>query len=80
MLTHQRIVVADNTAGLRVILVVGELPECQVGQLPLVLLDVQDVRVGVHVLEAVGVQLQQLLEPVQARVKLCIIPQLPWLL
>lgn len=31
MLAHQRIVVTDNTASLRVILVIIELPKCQIG-------------------------------------------------
>lgn len=63
MFSHEGVVVANDAACFRDVLVVVELFEGQIGQFPLILFDVEDVRVGVHVLEAEGVELKQLLEP-----------------
>jgi hypothetical protein len=70
MLSHEGIVVTNDAACFRVVLVVVKLLEGQIGQLPLVLLDVEDVGVGVHVLETMRVDVQQLLEPLQTDVEL----------
>ena len=69
MLAHQGIVVANDTAGFRHILIVIKLFQGEISQLPLILLDVQNIGIGVHVLEPVGVYLEQLLEPFQTDVE-----------
>jgi len=43
MFSHQRIVVANHATSLRVVLVVIKLLQCEVGQLSLVLFDVENV-------------------------------------
>ena len=80
VLAHKGVVVANDAAGLRIVLVIVELLKSQIGQLPLVLLNVKDVRVGVHVFEAERISLQQFLEPLQADVELYIWQEIPWLL
>jgi hypothetical protein len=70
VLSHEGIVVTNDAACFRVVLIVVKLLEGQIGQLPLVLLDVEDVGVGVHVLKTVRVDVQQLLEPLQTDVEL----------
>ena len=64
MLAHQRVVVSNDTTGLWVILVVVKLLQGQIREFALVLLDVKDIGVCVHILEAVGVDFQKFLEPI----------------
>ncbi len=70
MFPHERVVVPHDTAGLRRILVIVEAPEGKISQFPLVLLDIEYVGVGIHVLEPVGIHLDQPLEPLQTDVEL----------
>jgi hypothetical protein len=68
MISSQAVVVANHTAGLRSVLVVVEDFVGQVSQLTKVLLDVQDVRVEIHVLIPERVTLYELLEPVHGHI------------
>lgn len=56
VLSHQRVVIADNTTSFRIVLVIVKLSQCQICQLPLVFLYVQNVWVSVHVLKSVWVE------------------------
>ena len=73
MLAHQRVVISNNTASLRVILVIIKLPKCKISKLALILLNVQNIRVSVHIFEAIGINLEQLLEPVKTGIKFLIV-------
>ena len=58
MFSHKRVIIANNTAGLRHILIVVKLLQSQISQFSLILLNVQDIGIGIHVLEPVGIDLQ----------------------
>lgn len=73
MFSHQGIVIPNNTTCLRIIFIVIKLLECQISQLPLILFNIQNIGVSVHVLKAIRVYFKQFLEPIQTRVKLLII-------
>ena len=66
MISAKRIVVTNNTAGFGPVFIIVEYSMSQVSQLSIILLDVEDVRVEIHVLIAEGIDLSQLLEPVQS--------------
>lgn len=68
--SHKGVVVAHNAAGLRIVLVVIKGLQSQICQLSLVLPDVQNIGVGVHVLIPVGIDRQQFLVPVRTAIKL----------
>lgn len=63
VLAHEWVVVAYDTAGLGIILIVVKLFQSKVSQFALILFNVKDIGVCVHVLEPIGIHLEQLLEP-----------------
>lgn len=68
MVASQRIVVSDDAARLGTILVIVEYTVRQVGKLSIVLLDVQDVRIQIHVLIPEGIDFSKLLEPIECNI------------
>lgn len=73
MLTHQRIVVTNNTASLWGVFIVVKTTQSEVGQLALVLFDVENVGVSVHVLESVRIHFDKSFKPFKTYVKFYII-------
>lgn len=56
MFSHERVVVSNNTASLRNVLVIVKFFQSQVSKLTLILFDVKDVRVGVHIFKTKRIQ------------------------
>lgn len=69
MLTHERVVVSNDATCLGVILIIVEFFESEVSEFSLVLLDIENIGIGVHIFKSVGVHLKEFLEPLKTNVK-----------